>query len=159
MNIKYLLILLSFFALHVKAQNQKVTYKCHTTFSNTTQPKIPVDWNLNGASHQFTIDSLNQNELKALKVYGVNDSIKPSVLTLTTLPVNNENKATFSIKVKTHSENDSLLMAISAMDTMAIQWIKGSTEWKDYRVSIPLSNNSQMMIPQIMFPGTGPYWI
>ena len=50
-------------------------------------------------------------------------------------------------------------MAISAMDTMAIQWIKGSTEWKDYRVSIPLSNNSQMMIPQIMFPGTGPYWI
>ena len=105
------------------------------------------------------MDSLNQKGLKALKVYGVQDSVKPSVLTLSVLPVNRGGRATLSMRVKTQSENDSLLMVVSAMDTMAVQWIKGSVAWKDYCVSIPLAYNSQMIIPQIMFPGTGPYWI
>lgn len=159
MNIKYLLILLSFLTLQVKAQNEKVAYKCHTTFSDISQNSIPADWSLNGESHKLTLDSLNQNELKALKVYGVQDSVKPSVLTLSVLPVNRGGRATLSMRVKTQSENDSLLMVVSAMDTMAVQWIKGSVAWKDYCVSIPLADNSQMIIPQIMFPGTGPYWI
>lgn len=159
MDKKLFLLLLCFFALHIQAQNQKVTYQCHTVFSKSHNPILPADWNFNGESHQFTIDSLNYNDYKSLRINGVQDSIKPSVLSLTTLPVNRENKATFSMKVKTKSDNDSLLMVISAMDTMAMQWIKGASEWKEYRVSIPLSNNSQIMIPQVMFPGTGPYWI
>lgn len=159
MNIKFLLILLSFFALQIQAQEHKLTYKCNTTFSNISQNSIPSDWDINGDSHQITIDSLNPNEPKALKFFGVSDSIMPTVLTLTTSPVNSENKGAFSMKVKTQSENDSLLMVISAMDTMAVRWVKGSVDWKDYCISIPLSNNSQIMIPQIVFPGTGPYWI
>lgn len=159
MDKKSFLLLLFLFALHVQAQNQKVTYQCHTDFSKIHNTILPADWNFNGESHQFTIDSLNHYDYKSLRINGVQDSIKPSVLSLTTLPVNRENKATFSMKVKTKSDNDSLLMVISAMDTMAIQWIKGASEWKEYRVSIPLSNNSQIMIPQVMFPGTGPYWI
>ena len=151
-----ILILFSFLALQVQAQNQKVTYKCHTTFSNNSPSKLPLDWRMNGDSHQFTVDSLNQN---GLKVWSAQDSVKPFILTLTTLPVNRENKVTFSLKVKTQSANDSLLIVVSAMDTMAIQWIKGATDWKDYRASIPLGNNSQIMVPQIMFPGAGPYWI
>lgn len=142
-----ILILFSFLALQVQAQNQKVTYKCHTTFSNNSPSKLPLDWYMNGDSHQFTVDSLNQNGLKALKVWSAQDSIKPFILTLTTLPVNRENKVTFSLKVKTQSANDSLLIVVSAMDTMAIQWIKGATDWKGYRVSIPLGNNSQIMVP------------
>lgn len=160
MNIKLLaLTLLSLLVLQTQAQNQKVTHNCHTIFSDNSQTTLPPDWSINGASHQFTVDSVSHKGLKALKICGVQDSVKPSVLTLTVLPVNRENKVTFTMRVKTQSTNDSLLMVVSAMDTMATQWITGATDWKDYRVSIPLSNNSQIMIPQIMFPGTGPYWI
>lgn len=156
MNIKFIIsILLPFLALQIQAQN----YKYHTTFSNISQTALPPDWNINGDSHQFTIDSLNLDKGRALKICGVRDSIAPSILTLTTLPVNRENSVTFSMRVRTQSENDSLLMVVSAMDTMAMQWIRGSIDWKDYTVSIPLSNNSQIMVPQLMFPGTGPYWI
>lgn len=160
MNIKSLIFtLLSVFVLHIQAQNQTVTHSCHTTFSGESQTAIPQDWIFDGSSHQFAVDSFVRNESGALKIYGVNDSISPSVLTLTVLPVNDENRVTFSMKVKTLSEADSLLMVVSAMDTMAVQWVEGSADWKDYSVSIPLSGSSQMMIPQIMFPGTGPYWI
>lgn len=159
MKIKLLLFLFSFLAIQTQAQNQMTTYKSHTTFSNKSKTVLLPDWNFDGNSHQFIVDSLEQNKSEALKIYGVHDSISPSVLTLTTLPVNGENRVTFSMKVKTRSEADSLLMVVSAMDTMAVQWIKGSVDWKDYSVSIPLNNNSQIMIPQIMFPGTGPYWI
>lgn len=156
MNIKFIIsILLPFLALQIQAQN----YKYHTTFSNISQTALPPDWNINGDSHQFTIDSLNRDKGRALKICGVRDSIAPSILTLTTLPVNRENSVTFSMRVRTQSENDSLLMVVSAMDTMAMQWIRGSIDWKDYTVSIPLSNNSQIMVPQLMFPSTGPYWI
>lgn len=155
----FLILLFSFLAIHTQAQNQITTYKCHTTFSNKSKTVLLPEWNFNGNSHQFMVDSLEQNESEALKIYGVHDSISPSVLTLTTLPVNGENRVTFSMKVKIQSEADSLLMVVSAMDTMAVQWIKGCADWKDYSVSIPLNNNSQIMIPQIMFPGTGPYWI
>lgn len=160
MNIKFLLsALLPFLVLHMQAKNQEVTYKSHTIFSDISQPGLPPDWSVNSDSHRFTVDSLPTGEGKALKICGARDSIAPSVLTLTTLPVNRENGVTFSMRVKTQSANDSLLMAVSAMDTMAMQWIKGSTDWKDYTVSIPLSSNSQIMIPQLMFPDAGPYWI
>ncbi len=159
MNIRVLFLLIILCSLQTFAQNQKVTYKCRTDFSKNYSTILPPDWYFNGESHQFAIDSLNHNECKALKITGIQDSIKPSVLSLATLPLNQEDWVTFSMKIKTQSNNDSLLMAISAMDTMSTQWIKGTTEWKEYQVSIPLSNKSQIMIPQIMFPGTGPYWL
>lgn len=156
---KIIIILLYFLAIQTQAQNQMTTYKSHTTFSNKSKTVLLPDWNFDGNSHQFIVDSLEQNESEALKIYGVHDSISPSVLTLTVLPVNGENRVTFSIKVKTRSEADSLLMVVSAVDTMAVQLIKGSIDWKDYSVSIPLNDNSQIMIPQIMFSSSGPYWI
>lgn len=160
MKIKFLiLVLISFLAFQVQAQDQMITYKCHTTFSNKSHTSLPLDWSFDGSSHQIAIDSLNQNESGVLKIYGYQDSIMPSVLTLTVLPVNNEDRAFFSMKVKTKSEDDSLLIVVSTNDTMAIRCVKESVEWKDYRVSVPLNNNSQIMIPQIVFFGTGPYWI
>ena len=66
MDKKSFLLLLCLFALHVQAQNQKVTYQCHTDFSKIHNTILPADWNFNGESHQFTIDSLNHYDYKSL---------------------------------------------------------------------------------------------
>lgn len=111
MNIKFLLsALLPFLVLHMQAKNQEVTYKSHTIFSDISQPGLPPDWSVNSDSHRFTVDSLPTGEGMALKICGARDSIVPSVLTLTALPVNRENEVTFSMRVKTQSANDSLLI-------------------------------------------------
>ncbi len=143
------------------AQKQQICYTYKSTFKNISSIGLPDQWSITNHAHEYSLDTLDMSPKKALKFYGCanSDSVKPSILTINSFPLNRETKASFTVNIKIPTNKDSLLMAISAMDTMCTKWIKGPVDWSEFSVSIPLSNKSKIVLPQIMFANSGPCWI